>query len=389
MSGSPVVAHIGPYEPDSPNGVNRCLVSMVRHLPGAGVRCEVWHFTDRAGQPSSRTVDGVRVVDLPTRSSVRPPGVRRLPWRLPGVTRAWLADRAGQVDMLHLHSVYRPDNVLSGRLGLPYVLTPHGGYNEAIFTGRHQLAKKAWFRLLDSRLLLGAAAVHVLSRSEGQTVAGLGVRAPIVEIPNGVYPVEPRSGVAQPDADAAWLYVGRIDRNVKGLDLLLHGYAAASTGAEGLLPPLVVAGPDLRGDLSSLVRTAAQLGIADRVSWPGTVDDEQRALLLAGSSLFVHTSRSEGFPLGVLEALAAARACLVTPASDPDGSLERHGAVLVAEPTVDGVAEAMRRAAGLDRAELAQMGQAGRALVQEAYAWPAVAERLARLYAEALRKVPE
>ncbi len=380
-----VVAHVGRYDPASTSGVDRIVAGLVDYLPLVGVECEVWHFTDCVTQPRRREVGGVSVVDLPVRRLSGLAGVTRLPWRLPDSTLSWLATRASEVDLVHLHSVYRPENIWASRLGVPYVVTPHGGYNAAIFAGRHRIGKLAWFRLLDRRVLAQAAVVHVVSASEREQVEMLGAARQIVEIPNSVRPADLAATVSAPGVDPTWLFVGRLDTRVKGLDLLLRGYAAASAEVE--LPRLVIAGPDVRGELPALTRLAGDLGIDDRVTWHGQVDDRQRAELLAAACLVLYLSRSEGFPLGVLEALAAGRPCLVTPVADPDGCLSGPGAVIRTEPTVSGAAEGMRRAARLSPAELATMGRAGRRLVEDEYLLPVVVGRIATLYDKVLAGV--
>jgi glycosyltransferase involved in cell wall biosynthesis len=54
-------------------------------------------------------------------------------------------------------------------------------------------------------------------------------------------------------------------------------------------------------------------------------------------------------------------------------------------PTVDGLADGLRIATSTDTATLRRMGEAGRALIAVDYAWPAIAERFAALYADAAK----
>jgi glycosyltransferase involved in cell wall biosynthesis len=97
------------------------------------------------------------------------------------------------------------------------------------------------------------------------------------------------------------LYVGTIEPR-KNLERLVQAFAnLASTYPE---VSLVIAGMMgwKQDHLFGLVR---DLGLKDRVLFPGFVAEEHKALLIAGSNLFVYPSNYEGFGLPVLEALAS------------------------------------------------------------------------------------
>jgi glycosyltransferase involved in cell wall biosynthesis len=97
---------------------------------------------------------------------------------------------------------------------------------------------------------------------------------------------------------------GRLEHQ-KGHDLLLRAFAA-SRGARD--HHLVILG---RGTLESqLKRQAAQLGIADRTHFPGFVANPWA--WISKAQMFVLSSRWEGFPTVVAEALACGTPALVT-----------------------------------------------------------------------------
>ena len=99
---------------------------------------------------------------------------------------------------------------------------------------------------------------------------------------------------------------GRIERNVvlavgrlveqKGFDLLLEAFATCDDTWR-----LVIAGDG--PDRAKLEEQAERLGISERVDLPGRVSDP--ALLYREASLFVLSSRYEGFPNVLLEAHVA------------------------------------------------------------------------------------
>jgi glycosyltransferase involved in cell wall biosynthesis len=95
-----------------------------------------------------------------------------------------------------------------------------------------------------------------------------------------------------------WGAVGRL-APVKGHDVLLKAWAAGGLGRQGGY--LVIAGGG--GMDRELTALAQELDIAGEVSLAGQVADIPK--LLAALDGFVMPSRHEGFPLAVLEALAA------------------------------------------------------------------------------------
>jgi glycosyltransferase involved in cell wall biosynthesis len=91
---------------------------------------------------------------------------------------------------------------------------------------------------------------------------------------------------------------GRLHRQ-KGFDLLLDAFAAAR--AAGVDADLTILGDG--PDRDALAARAAALGVADRVRLAGFQENPFR--FFAGADLFVLSSRYEGLPNVVLEALAA------------------------------------------------------------------------------------
>lgn len=100
----------------------------------------------------------------------------------------------------------------------------------------------------------------------------------------------------------------------KALDVLLDAFALLQQD----LPEwkLMIAGT---GPLEQTLRQQArQLGIAEKVTWPGFVSDPSK--LYSKASIFALPSRHEGMPNALLEAMAAGCACVVSDASS--GPLE-------------------------------------------------------------------
>ncbi len=157
--------------------------------------------------------------------------------------------------MLHLHSVFIPDNVWVARLaGLPYVLTPNGGYSPEVLHGRNRVAKAAWMRMRERSYVRGASLVHAVSPRElDQLRATFGTDA-LLFVPNAI-DVSPRPvppGATRRISRNRIVFLGRLAIEHKGLDTLLEGYARFVKSGSERESELIIAGPDFRSGRAKL-----------------------------------------------------------------------------------------------------------------------------------------
>jgi glycosyltransferase involved in cell wall biosynthesis len=164
----------------------------------------------------------------------------------------------------------------------------------------------------------------------------------------------------------------------KGHDLLLR--AVAEDGFDDLA--IVFAGPPAGRD-AELRSLAQELGLADRLTILGRVDDAVLAGLYARAQVFCMPSLGEGFGLPVLEALAAGTPVV---ASDLPAIREVAGdaAVLVAPGDVAALAAGLGSAVsdGPLRERLCRRGRDRAAT----FTWEATAEATVRAYRAAVRR---
>ena len=173
-------------------------------------------------------------------------------------------------------------------------------------------------------------------------------------------------------ADDYVLFVGTAEPR-KGLDTLLNALAGPELKEEAL----VVVGPRGWGGVD-VAQDAGALGIGDRVTVTGQVDDADLASLYAGASLVVMPSRAEGFGLPVLEAMALG-VPVVT--SDDPALREVGGGATQVFPIGDPQALSMAMARVLSDAGLRkQMIRAGRTRARD-FDWLDSARTLWSLYA--------
>ena len=145
----------------------------------------------------------------------------------------------------------------------------------------------------------------------------------------------------------------------KGFDTLLSAFALVHRSHPTWRLVISGEGP-MRASLEAQVRT---LGLASVVSLPGrtsTVDD-----VLAESAVFVLSSRYEGFPNVLLEAMASGCACVATDCDSGPSDLLTHEASGLLAPVDDVVAIASAITRVLDNpAYRSRLGEAARVSTQ-------------------------
>jgi glycosyltransferase involved in cell wall biosynthesis len=152
-----------------------------------------------------------------------------------------------------------------------------------------------------SRLAL-TRADHLICQCEDLAgdLARLGIATPMTVIGNPIDVDDVARLAAAPatlPGSPALLAVGRLSRQ-KGFDLLVPAFARLLATAPGA--HLTIAGTG--SDEATLREQARRLGIADRVTLRGFVDNPYP--LMRAADLYVLSSRYEGFPNVALEALA-------------------------------------------------------------------------------------
>jgi glycosyltransferase involved in cell wall biosynthesis len=178
------------------------------------------------------------------------------------------------------------------------------------------------------------------------------------------------------------LSVGRLEAN-KGFSVLVAALAALH--AHGVLGGewkwmLIGDGPS-RGSLERAVERAR---LRHHVLMPGRIPDADLHAWYETATLFVHPTLYEGSSLVTLEAMAHRRAVVASRAGGlPDKVKPGENGWLVEPGQPDALAAAISGALS-QRDRLIAMGERGRRIVEQEFAWPAVTRRLLEVYAELL-----
>jgi glycogen(starch) synthase len=170
--------------------------------------------------------------------------------------------------------------------------------------------------------------------------------------------------------------VGRLEEN-KGFHVLADALAQLQARAGHWRWVLVGDGP-YRSTIAAGIEAA---GLARRVQLAGRVSETELAAWYAAADIFVHPTLYEGSSLVTLEAMANGKPVVATRAGGlPDKVRPGETGWLVEPGSPSALAEALADGLAQGDETLARFGRAGRALVEQAFAWPVVAAALVSLY---------
>lgn len=290
-------------------------------------------------------------------------------------------------DLIVFHSTYIPAHLLFAkqlrRLDVPYIIIPRGGMTreaQDIKKFKKSVANVLQF----NRMVRGALAIQYLSKGEAEKsgfwetefiIAGNGVTLPALESKE-----EKRE-----NPSLNFVFIGRLEPHLKGLDVLIKACSVASEVLRHSNSMVRIYGPGPKKNIEILHTLIADLDIEDVVEICGPVYDQAKEDVLRQADIFVHTSRSEGQPMSVLEALSYGVPCLLTPGTNMSSEVALEGAGWEVELSPDSVAEGIRNA--LDsKSNLSIMSKNARQLAERKYTWSAVAEKSVGLYRQLLQE---
>ncbi|MCW2797042.1 glycosyltransferase family 4 protein [Nocardioides sp.] len=375
------ILHIGSLSKVEQNGVHRAIHTLAHLSMAQGHQVGVLNFSRSARTPGTRDLDGVSALTLPVRGL--PGSVGSHAQFLGAESRAALEQLMKEWDVLHLHSVFQVDHVFVSRRGVPYVVTPHGGYHPRIVDGSAAMTKRLWLAAFDRSLLRRAALVQTLSDSESRHVAALQPRAPTRVLPIPIVGSVPAGTDRRREADDPIVFIGRMDIAHKGLDLLLTAWAR-STWSSGQGGHLVLAGPadsETNGRLECLID---ELSLRNSVELIGPVHGADKDALLARAKWFVHASRWEGLPLSMLEAASAGVPLLGTHETNLTERITKHAGGLVSEVSVASISDMLDRAHALPEDQRQHMVE-GAVELARGFEPGDLADDYERLYQDAVR----
>ena len=254
------------------------------------------------------------------------------------------------------------------RTDVPYTLTIHDLRDLELRDAPR------WRRLLAPRVLAAAVdsarVVLTVSQDVRARIEARFSPRRVVVVPNAADHLRVHARASTNESPL--LHVGHVERR-KNLELLLRAVARASD-----LPALELAGAPKNGEDDRLRAIASNLGIAERVTFLGPIDDEELARLYARAAAVVIPSSLEGFGIGALEAQRA-RAPLAVSSAGALREVAGEGVPTFDPTDVDAAVRAIRSALATDSESLERHAERA-----ARFTWDASADLLVEAWCSAV-----
>lgn len=284
-----------------------------------------------------------------------------------------IVHEVGKIDLVIIHEANNIENIVIYKqllsAGIPYIIVPHG---ELVWRAlaKKWLKKKIAYILWFNRFVRKALAVQCLSDEEKKEIQ---IKTPQkFVVGNGVY-MPARQKTAFSTDCVKMIFIGRLDVNHKGLDLLCEAIGSIKDFFAENSITLKIFGPDVKGRGDEVRALIEKYDIADIVSLNSPVFGTEKEDICLESDLFIQTSRHEGMPAGILEAMSYGLPCIVTEGTNLSHVISDNDAGYYAGQSAADIANAIKTAVN-DRKSWQQKGINAINTIKERFLWKQIAE---------------
>ena len=283
-------------------------------------------------------------------------------------------------DLVVFHEVYHVEFVRIAKTlvydRIPYVIIPHGGLVKA--SQHNKWIKKVLANaLFFSYFIHNSSAVQCLSESECLNSA---FKVNSFVGTNGIdFPSESKASFCEKHIQIT--YIGRLEIPVKGIDLLLSAVKILKKKMTTFWGNVKfdMYGPDIFGRYAAVENLIKENGVDDLVSLHPAVNGEEKKQILLNADCFIQTSRHEGMPMGILEALSYGIPCIITEGTSLGGIVRKYDAGWVADTSAESIANAIELAI-IEKERLIEKSNNAKRLVEENFSWDIITSKTIEQY---------
>lgn len=286
-------------------------------------------------------------------------------------------------DIVVFHEVYHFEYTrIASQLrseGIPYVIIPHGSL---VDEAQH---KKRWKKiaanlLYFNKFIKSSVSIQCLSESE---LNNTHFKVPKFVGTNGIS--MPNKIRKQFNSDKINInYIGRLEVHVKGLDLMMQSFNALHSELKNKNVVINLYGPDWQGRYAQVESLIEDNGVGDIVTLHHEVTGEEKHNILLDTDIFIQTSRHEGMPMGILEAMGYGIPCLITEGTSLGKITKHYDAGWVAETTLESLYGTIKQAI-FDVSKFKNKSQNARRLVEENFTWEVISIETLKKYNSFIR----
>lgn len=302
---------------------------------------------------------------------------------------SWLKNNIFKFDLVHMHPIFNlsvPNAVsLCQRYNVPYIISPSGMLNSYWSFKKNVFIKKTYYFAFEKRNLNNAKVIHFTSNQELQDAKRLKLKPPAYVIPWGLDISEydnvsfrnlfrERYGIVE--NKKIILFLSRIDPK-KGLEFLIPALARVFRKRDDFI--FVLAGSGEKSYENKIRILLYKNGLLNKTKIVGFVDGKDKISLLRDSDIFVLPSYYENFGYAVVEAMVSGLPVVVSKYIDIHPYILDYKAGIVTDMDVNRINIALEKLLDDEKLRI-QMGENGKKLVKEMFAWEKISPKFIELY---------
>jgi len=360
---------LGKANPERMNGVNKVVNSLITSQVNIGLDAELWGITHSLTHNYPKRNYTTRIFqDYSNKFNLDPELINEL------------KKIAFEDVIVHFHGVFLPQVYSASRwckkLKIPYVYTPHGGYNLRAME-KSKTTKLLYLNLLEKKVVRGAKHVHLIGASEAEGLKKYFNSDQYILVPNGQdiqFRIEKKVSTSD---TLNLIFLGRIDIKTKGLDILLEAIAALK-GKQKIKLSVVGDG----GEMNRLKSLVKELELEQQIEFVGALFGEEKFRALSEADALCLVSRNEGLPGVVLEAASVKTPSIISAYTNMKNYIQDFNAGWCMQKySVAALTEVLDKVAQLKKEkQLKSFGENAQNMVESAFDWNHIAETLNQHY---------
>jgi len=249
--------------------------------------------------------------------------------------KKWIQENITKYDIIHIHDIYNLPTYWAGKYAkenkIKYFIQPHGTLDQIRIDSRKKGIKQIILKKLKN-IFDNANGWFALTSKEKSDIQSATSNINIFSLPNGIS-LDKYKNIKKrdlhkefwlPQSTIIFCFLWRI-QYIKWLDIsfkLLSEYNKKNSNWK-----LLIIWPD-EGEKNKLIQFSEDLKIDEKIIWYWFEDTEKKYEYLASSNLFLLTSRSEWFPMTLLESLACNLPIFITNTCNLPEAHEKVGLVV-------------------------------------------------------------
>lgn len=247
---------------------------------------------------------------------------------------------------------------------IPYIIIPHGCLTRS--AQKRKYIKKAVANVLVfNNFINNAKAIQFLNEYEQKNSKKVRVKSIIHG--NGIENVKDNHVFPE---KINVTYIGRYSINHKGLDILFNSIKENIEYIKDKNINVNIYGRDSVNTIDEINNLAKSIGISDIVKINSPIYGVKKDEVLKNTTIFVQTSRYEGQPMGIIEALSYGIPCLVTYETSFGKIVNNHHCGIGTKLCVSEIAHAFRNL--IEKKDINMMSRNAIKLIRDNYTWESV-----------------